>query len=169
ASGVRDGGKVVRAFNGLSGVFTPDGAFRPLLPRFEEGFATVDAGAASRTALPPTPTDDGFADKARALRFALRTFMARLGIGRVVVGISGGIDSAVASALYASLLAPENLLLVAMPGPFTSQTTRRLARELAAGIGARFAEIPIGEAVELTCRQFAELRSEGPGGGIQGA
>lgn len=167
-SGVRDGGKAIRVFNGLCGVFLPDGSFRQALPRFEEGFAVIDLSAPD--ALPaPAPLADTFADKARALRFGLRAFMARLAIPRVVIGISGGIDSAVASALYASLLKPEDLLLLAMPGPFTSQTTRRLARELAGNLGARFAEIPIGEAVDLTCRQFAELKSEGPGGGIAGA
>lgn len=167
-SGVRDGGKAIRVFNGLSGVFTPDGAFHPLATRFEAGFAVADL--ASPQSLPPPADIAGtFDDKARAIRFGVKAFMDRLGIGRVVVGVSGGIDSAVTAALYSSLVAPENLLLVAMPGPFTSQTTRRLARELAANLGARFAEIPIGEAVDLTCRQFAELRSEGPGGGIAGA
>lgn len=167
-SGVRDGGKAIRVFNGLSGVFTPDGGFSRLLPRFEEGFAVADLADVKASPLPARPDED-FGDKARAVRFGVKTFMGRLGIGRVVVGISGGIDSAVAAALYSSLVTPENLLLVAMPGPFTSQTTRRLARELAANLGARFAEIPIGEAVDLTCRQFSELRSEGPGGGIAGA
>ncbi|MBR3087163.1 MAG: NAD(+) synthase [Kiritimatiellae bacterium] len=166
-SGVRDGGKAIRVFNGLSGVFLPDGTFRQVLPRFEEGYAVVDISGAGLP--PPAPMEDTFADKARALRFGLRAFMARLSISRVAIGISGGIDSAVASALYASLLPPEDILLLAMPGPFTSQTTRRLARELAENLGCRFAEIPIGEAVDLTCRQFAELRSEGPGGGIAGA
>lgn len=168
-SGVIDGGKVVRAFNGLSGVFMPDGSFHPFFQRFNEGISTFEINGSLSSAFPAAPLDGGFADKARALRFALRNFMGRLGIERVVIGISGGIDSAVASALYASILQPENLLLLAMPGPFTSQTTRRLARDLAGRLGSRFAEIPIGEAVELTCRQFAELRSEGPGGGIQGA
>lgn len=168
-SGVNDGGKAIRPFNGLSGVFSTDGAFHPVLQRFEEGFATIDLDDASIAALPAAPVAETFNDKASALRFGLRAFMARLGIKRVVIGVSGGIDSAVASALYASFLPPEDILLIAMPGPFTSQTTRRLARELATGLATRFAEIPIGEAVELTCRQFAELRSEGPGGGVQGA
>lgn len=168
-SGVIDGGKAIRAYSGLSGVFAPDGSFHPLFPRFAEGRTTITLDGSMSSALPAAPLDGGFADKARALRFALKAFMGRLGIERVAIGISGGIDSAVASALYASILPSENLLLVAMPGPFTSQTTRRLARDLAGRLGSRFAEIPIGEAVELTCRQFAELRSEGPGGGIQGA
>lgn len=168
ASGVRDGGKAIRTLDGASGVFTPDGAWHPVLPRFEPGFAIVDLSRPE--ALPPAqPLVDSFETKAIALRFGLKAFMERLGISRVVIGVSGGIDSAVASALYASLLPPEDILLLAMPGPYTSQTTRRLARELAENLGSRFAEIPIGESVELTCRQFAELKSEGPGGGIAGA
>lgn len=168
ASGVRDGGKAIRVLAGISGVFTPDGAWHEILPRLKPGFATFTLDAAL-SAAPAGAFETGFADRARAIRHGVGAFMERLGIGRVVVGVSGGIDSAVAASLYASLLPPEDILLVAMPGPFTSQTTRRLARELASNLGSRFAEVPIGEAVELTCRQFAELRSEGPGGGIAGA
>lgn len=168
ASGVRDGGKAIRVYAGLSGVFTADGAWHELIPRLEPGFATIEIDH-SLEAMPTCQLDTGFAGRARAIRHGVRAFMDRLGIKRVVVGISGGIDSAVAASLYASLLPPEDILLIAMPGPYTSQTTRRLARELAANLGSRFAEIPIGEAVDLTCRQFAELRSEGPGGGIAGA
>ena len=169
SNGVRDGGKAIRVLDGGSCAFAPDGTRADLLPRFGEGAVTFDIPGVFAGATAAPVCDEGFDAVAEAVRHGTRAFLARLGIGRVVVGISGGIDSAVTAALYGSILKPEDLLLVAMPGPFTSQTTRGLSHKLAANLGARFAEIPIGEAVDLTCRQFAELRSEGPGGGIAGA
>ena len=168
AVGVGDFGKTIRAFAGGSCVVWPNGSRLDLFKGFEAGAVTIDLSTIPATATSDAPAD-GFEQTAEAIVYVTRKFLDRLGLSRVVVGISGGIDSAVTAALYGSILPPEDLLLVAMPGPFTSQTTRNLSHKLAANLGARFAEIPIGEAVDLTCRQFAELRSEGPGGGIPGA
>lgn len=140
------------------------------MPRLEQGRALLDLSSLEETAKPYTSHSNAdFAIKVETLIFGTKTFLKRLGIERVVIGISGGIDSAVAAALYGAILPKENVLLVAMPGPFTSQTTRTLGREIAKNLGTRFAEIPIGEAVDLTQHQFSELVSSGPGGGVRGA
>ncbi len=65
------------------------------------------------------------------LQYALREWMTRQNIRHVVIGLSGGIDSAVTAALYASILPTDAITLVTMPGPFTSATTRGLAQQLA--------------------------------------
>lgn len=167
ATGVRDAGKTLRVYDGGSCAFAPDGTCTALFDRFEDGVRTIDAPAL-KTGGAPLPRET-FDASAEAILFGTRKFMERLGLRRIVIGVSGGIDSAVSSALYRAILPAEDVLLVSMPGPFTSQTTRSLGRSLAKNLGTRFAEIPIGEAVELTARQFAELRSEGPGGGVAGA
>jgi NAD+ synthase (glutamine-hydrolysing) len=100
---------------------------------------------------------------AQALECGVRGLMRRLGIRRVVVGISGGIDSALTAALYSRIVAPEDLLLLNLPGPFSSQTTRGLARQLAEALGGRYAEVPITAAVELTRGQIDHLPLTGPG------
>lgn len=59
-----------------------------------------------------------------ALRYGLKEFLSAIHAGRVVIGISGGIDSAVNAALYRSVLPAENLLLVNTPTRFNSETTK---------------------------------------------
>ncbi len=168
ATGIRDGGKAIRVYNGGSAYFSPDGKYYPLAPRFGEWYGTVEPASPAYESIEP-PASEDFDTTAEAVIYGTRTFLHRLALDRIVIGLSGGIDSAVTAALYGSILPPENILLIGMPGPFTSKTTRNLARELASNLGARFAEIPISDSVDLTIKQFCELKSEGPGGGIAGA
>ena len=164
AVGVQDAGKAVCVFDGGSAVFDATGARLEAEGLFEESFPTYDisAGSASFGTRRDIPACS-MGEVVRGMLHGLRAFMKRLRIRRVVVGVSGGIDSAVTAALYGSILPPEDLLLVGMPGPFTSETTRGLGHRLASNLGARFAEVPIGTSVEETRRQFAELVGEGPG------
>ncbi len=169
--GVQNHGKLVEIYRGDSAVFDARGRRVALATPFEECVLTLapgDCGRKCSTRKIP-PREEGVAELVAVLRYGLRKFMAQCGIHRVVIGVSGGIDSAVSTALYGSILPSDDILLVSMPGPFTSATTRGLAHALAANLGARFAEIPIGESVDLTRRQFAELVAEGPHGAMAGA
>ncbi|MGI6496600.1 MAG: NAD(+) synthase [Kiritimatiellia bacterium] len=170
ATGVQDRAKVVGVFEGTALAFDASGARLLPLPLFPETGATVRLPAIGA----PFGTSrdapaDGTAEVVGALRQGLSRFLRHLRLHRVVIGISGGIDSAVSTALYGSVLPPEDILLVGMPGSFTSATTLGLGRRLAANLGARYAEIPIGDAVELTRREFAALESKGPGDNAPGA
>jgi NAD+ synthase (glutamine-hydrolysing) len=165
AVGVQDIGKTVYLFDGASCVYDGHGNAVQAGPPFEEAVATValPAGGAA-FGEPVAPRRDGAAALAQALECGVRGLMRRLGIRRVVVGISGGIDSALTAALYSRIVAPEDLLLLNLPGPFSSQTTRGLARALAEALGGRYAEVPITAAVELTRGQIDQLPLTGPGG-----
>jgi NAD+ synthase (glutamine-hydrolysing) len=167
--GVQDIGKTVYTFDGGSGFYDCTGKVIEGLPGFEAGVLTqaVPGGAVPFAQAVTTASGDGVADVAQAILYGTATFMRRLGIRRVVIGVSGGIDSAVAAAIYARLVPPENLLLVNMPGPFTSRTTRGLAGRLAENLGSRSVTIPIDASVAWTEKQFAELKTSGPapGGG----
>jgi NAD+ synthase (glutamine-hydrolysing) len=83
--------------------------------------------------------------------------MEQCGVSRVVVGVSGGIDSAVVAALYRRILSPDRLLLVNMPSRHNSPTTRTLAEELADRLGALYAVVPIEDSVNLTRGQLGRL------------
>jgi NAD+ synthase (glutamine-hydrolysing) len=169
--GIQDQDKHVNIYRGDSAVFDARGRRVALATPFEECALTLSpadcGGKCSMREIPIADEDVG--ELTEALRYGLREMMAQTGVRRVVIGVSGGIDSAVSTALYGSILKPEDILLVSMPGPFTSATTRGLAHQLAKNVGARFAEIPIGESVELTKRQFAELVTDGPNGAMAGA
>jgi NAD+ synthase (glutamine-hydrolysing) len=78
-----------------------------------------------------------------ALELGLRDYVDKNGFSDVVVGVSGGIDSALTAALTAEALGPERLHCVSMPSRYSSDETRRDARLLAESLGAELHELPI--------------------------
>jgi NAD+ synthase (glutamine-hydrolysing) len=82
-----------------------------------------------------------------ALELGLRAYVDKNGFREVVVGLSGGIDSALTAALAAEALGPERVHCVSMPSQFSSKETRGDARRLAESLGVDFREIPIDEVV----------------------
>ena len=83
-----------------------------------------------------------------ALELGLRDYVEKNGFGDVVVGISGGIDSALTAALAAEALGPDRVHCVSMPSPFTSEATRGDAQLAAESLGVDFREIPIEAIVD---------------------
>jgi NAD+ synthase (glutamine-hydrolysing) len=97
----------------------------------------------------------------QALVLGLRDYVAKNGFREIVVGVSGGIDSALTAALAADALGPERVHCVSMPSRYSSDATRSDARLLAESLGADFLELPIEPAVEtfhgLLAEPFAGL------------
>ena len=83
----------------------------------------------------------------RALVLALADYVAKNGFREVVLGLSGGIDSAVVAALAVEALGPERVHCVSMPSRFSSAGTRTDAERLATSLGCDFRELPIESAV----------------------
>ena len=90
----------------------------------------------------------------KALQYGIRQFLAQTGIKNVVIGASGGIDSALNAALYSTVLPPENLYLVNMPSRYNSDMTKDLAYQLARNIGCHYGVFPIEESVSATIEQL---------------
>ena len=78
--------------------------------------------------------------------------MEKNGFRDVVLGISGGIDSALTAALAAEALGPERVVCVSMPSRFSSEGTRTDAQRVAESLGARYLEIPIEPIIEAVER-----------------
>ena len=155
--GIQNNGKTLYTFDGCSTVYSSIG--EPLLhcPPFEEQLAYVfleDLQAQAAVSPIAVPDDQGIDSIFSCLRYGVQNFLAQTGLTKIVIGVSGGIDSAVAAALYAHVLQPENVLLVNMPSQYNSPTTISLARRLADNLGCRYADIPIEESVALTVRQM---------------
>jgi NAD+ synthase (glutamine-hydrolysing) len=89
------------------------------------------------------PVLDEFEQMRRALELGLRDYVDKNGFSDIVVGVSGGIDSALTATLAAAALGPERVHCVSMPSRYSSEGTRRDARLLAESIGAEFLELPI--------------------------
>jgi NAD+ synthase (glutamine-hydrolysing) len=96
-----------------------------------------------------------------ALELGLRDYVGKNGFGEIVVGLSGGIDSALTAALAVEALRPERVHGVSMPSRFSSEATRADARRLGEGLGIDFREVAIDEivaAAEAALRpSFGEL------------
>jgi len=117
----------------------------------------------------PCPeTDDGPEAIYEALHYGLKAFLEQQGIKKIVVGLSGGIDSAVAACLCRSVLRRENLLLVNMPGKFNSKTTISLARGIARNLGCFYAEIQIADSVKLTSSRIDGMKIRSLDGALRG-
>ena len=90
----------------------------------------------------------------KALQYGIHQFLAQTGIKKIVIGASGGIDSALNAALYSTVVPPENLYLVNMPSRYNSDMTKDLAYQLARNIGCLYGVFPIEEGVSATIEQL---------------
>ncbi len=80
-----------------------------------------------------------------ALVLGTRDYTRKCGFKQVVIGLSGGIDSALTAAIATEAVGPENVIGVGMPGPYSSQGSIDDARQLATNLGIRFELLPIGD------------------------
>lgn len=160
-TGIQNNGKTIYTFDGSSTVYDNKGKVIASAASYSEEILYVEYAKATKAVTVAdhrhaclTPAAGETASIYAALSYGIKHFLASAGISKVVIGISGGIDSAVAAALYATVLPPENLLLINMPGQFNSATTKDLAGRLAQAIGCRYAVAPIEDSVNLTVNQI---------------
>jgi NAD+ synthase (glutamine-hydrolysing) len=147
------GGNDALVFDGGSMLLGPDGRVLARAPLFEEALVVSDLDgsrgevvALDGGPLPPAAAGHGdeVADEVfRALVLGLRDYVHKCGFRSVVVGLSGGIDSALTACLAAAALGPADVLGVAMPSRYSSSHSREDAEELARNLGIGFREISI--------------------------
>jgi len=156
----------VFTFDGASCLYDGQGNAVETLAPFAEGVMdfALPAGGARAVTGPSVVREDDTAVLYEAIRYGTEKFMKVCGVERVVVGASGGIDSAVVAAIYSRILPPDRLLLVNMPSRFNSPTTINLARELAKNLGCGYVEIPIEDSVKLTRAQVDGIEVRWPDG-----
>ena len=92
-----------------------------------------------------------------AIVYGTKEYMEQMGIKKVVIGASGGIDSSVVSAIMSEILPPSNILLVNMPSKYNSMLTKDAAAKLASNIGCPYKVIPIQDSVDLTKSQLKKV------------
>ena len=135
------GGNDDLVFDGASAAFDASGRLIAQARAFEEDLLTVDLPADAPGRIEPYPgeIDSVF----RALVLGTRDYVRKCGFGEVVLGLSGGIDSAVTAAIAAEALGREAVTGVAMPSRYSSPHSLTDAEQLATNLGIRFEVIPI--------------------------
>jgi NAD+ synthase (glutamine-hydrolysing) len=139
------GGNDELVFDGHSIGIAPDGSEVVRARDFAEDFVVYDvpaAGAAGTSVLRDVSASDEEAAY-RALVLGLRDYACKCGFSSVVLGLSGGIDSAVTACLAAEALGPDRVHGVAMPSRYSSPESRADAEALARNLGIHFQVIPI--------------------------
>lgn len=157
AVGTQNNGKNIYAFEGDSSVYDADGKSLFSLPIFEEHATLVEFNNGKiLVEEKEMPRKTGIAEVREALVYMIRKNLARFGIRKVVIGASGGIDSAVSAVLYAEALGKENVFLVNMPTRFNSHTTQNAARDLAENLGCPYMVAPIEDVAKTLCESLAK-------------
>ena len=169
------GGQDELVFDGASLVFDPDGNLMARAREFEEDLLVVDiplqdeppalpvngaesssdsmihvSGPANRNRPPLKPPDvapvlEGHAEIYNALVIGTRDYVRKNGFSKALVGLSGGIDSALTACVGVDALGPENVKVVAMPSRFSSEGSLLDAAALAGNLGLEMLTIPIEE------------------------
>jgi NAD+ synthase (glutamine-hydrolysing) len=135
------GGNDSLVFDGGSVVVLPGGRIAARAKSFEEDLVMYDTET-SAGEVHSQPSDE-LDQVLQALICGTRDYVQKSGFREVVVGLSGGIDSSVVAAIAVAALGPENVLGVSMPGPYSSEGSRKDARQLADNLGIKFLTIPI--------------------------
>ncbi len=127
------GGNDELVFDGRSALYAPDGTMLARAAGFDEQVLVVDTDAPAQT----LPDDDlsAPAETWRALVLGTRDYLRKCGFTKALLGLSGGIDSAVVAAVAAEALGPANVTGVLMPSPWSSQGSIDDSLELARNLG----------------------------------
>ena len=137
------GGQDSLLFDGQSLIIGPDGRLLARAAAFREDMIVLDTDTHRKQPPLILPPDDSAAMVFQALVMGCRDYLKKCGFRSAVLGLSGGIDSALTAAIAAAALGPENVLGVALPSPYTSQESIDDARQLAENLQIDFTIIPI--------------------------
>ncbi|WP_062133281.1 NAD+ synthase [Demequina aestuarii] len=151
------GGQDDLVFDGHSFVVGADGTMLASAPGFADALLTWDLGdraePARASALSPATSDDE--QVYRACVAGLRDYVTKNGFSSVVLGISGGIDSALTAAIAADAIGGGNVVGVSMPSTFSSEHSKDDAADLAKRLGADYRVQPIATMVDAFQDQLA--------------
>ena len=159
--GTQNNGKNIYAFEGDSCFYRATGEKAFEYPKFESYSTVIELdGKEIKVSEKSKPQLTGMAEVRKALVYMLSENLKRWGIERVVIGASGGIDSAVSAVLYTEALGADRVFLVNMPTRFNSKTTRNAAKDLADNLGCPYLEAPITDTIDVFCRGLSSLSFE---------
>ena len=148
------GGNDQLVFDGNSIAVNSAGNLTAQLPRFEEAEEVIDSESKSVIEFHEGKTPELlFA----ALSLGVRDYFRKCNFHSAVIGLSGGVDSAVTAVIAVDALGAENVTGVSMPSPYSSRGSVDDARAVARNLGIKFLEIPITDVFKVFKAQFKEI------------
>jgi NAD+ synthase (glutamine-hydrolysing) len=139
------GGQDELVFDGGSVVVRPDGSLAHHAAMFEEDLLVVDIDGEISSAQERAPWPEDLEQVYLGLVLGLRDYVRKNGFEQVVLGLSGGIDSAFVTVLATDALGPEAVRTLAMPSPYSSPESLEDATQVATGLGVRLDVLEIGD------------------------
>ena len=150
------GGNDQLVFDGNSAGYSSEGEVIMQCPGFCESLEIVDTEDAGR----PYQVSDRLEELYKALVLGLRDYIRKCGFKKVVIGLSGGIDSALTAVLAAKALGAENVLGVTMPSEFSSSSSVDDSIRLATNLGIAFEKITIEKSFESLKNDLSSIFRE---------
>ncbi|WP_233231367.1 NAD(+) synthase [Silvanigrella aquatica] len=165
AVGVQNVGKTVYGFDGSSAFYSKKGETKRLGGFFNENLVTGEFHFDSQDFL-CSNEDSKETDKSLknieemqiAIEYIIKNCMQQWQIKKVVIGASGGIDSALSAVLFARVLGSENVFLINMPSKFNSELTKKAAYILAENLNCPYTSVSIESSIEITKQQLINLK-----------
>ncbi|HEY4490497.1 MAG TPA: NAD(+) synthase, partial [Acidobacteriota bacterium] len=154
------GGNDELIFDGRSVVFSPEGEMVARAKDFEEDLLVFDLASAERVIR--SSSTDLMENAVKALVLGLRDYVSKCGFRRVLLGLSGGIDSAVTAVLAVRALGAENVLGVLMPSPYSTEHSVTDAMDLVRNLGIRSETIPISKIFEVYRQELRPIFKDVP-------
>ena len=148
------GGNDQLIFDGNSIAVNASGVSIAQLAAFREDEKIVDTNSIDAIEFREAKTEEQLL---AALSLGLRDYCRKCNFRSAVVGLSGGVDSAVTAVIAVDALGAENVTGVSMPSPYSSRGSIDDARSLARNLGIKFVEIPIAEAFKVFKVQFKDI------------
>lgn len=145
------GGNDELIFDGTSLVLDAAGRVVASGARFAEDLVVADTDGPPAPPAPEPPDEEKLH---AALVLGLRDYLHKCGFTSAVLGLSGGIDSALTACLAVHALGPQQVWGVSLPSPYSSRGSLEDARQLAANLGIRYDVIPIGAVFEAAKREL---------------
>jgi NAD+ synthase (glutamine-hydrolysing) len=146
------GGQDDLVFDGGSYLFDREGRLIARCKRFEEDLLVRDLEEEPQV----IPEEDPMEEVYRALVLGIRDYVRKNGFKKVVIGLSGGIDSSLTALLAVKALGPKNVVGVSMPSRITSQESKDDAVKVAENLGIELKMVPIARAVEAYSETLAK-------------
>lgn len=156
--GIQNNGKNIFLFDGSTTFYHPDGSLHKIAKPYEEEMLRGSIFGEEKQVYenPSLSKKRDQEELLQGLIYGIKNFFSLIKAEKVVIGLSGGVDSSLSAYLLAKALGPDKVFGVNMPSKYNSNITKDIAGELAKNLGIYYGIVPIQEAYDFTEKQLED-------------